>query len=156
MPQGAISARKRRHQRHSPPLRVHPFAFRSGAARGTPSCVVSSPSRPEAPGGAALDDAWQAVLSDWDDGGAHERFLALSDAIGAAAEAGARYRAIRDEDPERAEEAQRRLDQLVARALARMQGARTEVSPRPRRWLFLLALLAASCLLMAAARMLAG
>ncbi|MEO0324110.1 MAG: hypothetical protein AAF447_14205 [Myxococcota bacterium] len=103
-----------------------------------------------------LDSAWAEVLAAWEDPGAHERFLALCEAMGAAAEAGARYRSVRDGDAERAADAQARLDQLVARALARLQLERSEVSPAPRRWVFVIALIAMACLLSGALRMLLG
>lgn len=103
-----------------------------------------------------LDSAWAEVLAAWEDPGAHERFLALCEAMGAAAEAGARYRSVRDGDAERAADAQTRLDQLVARALARLQLERSEVSPAPRRWVFVIALIAMACLLSGALRMLLG
>ncbi len=115
---------------------------------------VASPGAAGIPAEAApVEAAWQAVLDGWEDPGAHERFLALCEAMGVSAEAGARYRSLRESDPARAAEAQKRLDQLVARALARLQLERSEVSPRPRRWLFLLAVLATICLLTAATRM---
>lgn len=68
-----------------------------------------------------LERAWRDVLAAWDEGGRHERFLALADVKGALAEAGKRYRAVRESDADRRAEAERRIDEILGRAMARMQ-----------------------------------
>lgn len=83
-----------------------------------------------------LEDAWSAVDEAWDDDDVHKRFIAVCDALGRLDEAGARYRAIRESDPERADEAKRRIDQIVTRALATLQSQRVEPTDAPRRRLF--------------------
>jgi hypothetical protein len=84
----------------------------------------------------SLEDAWVAVEEGWDDDDVHKRFIAVCDAIGRLDEAGARYRAVKESDPARAEEARRRIDQIVVRALATLQSQRVEPSDEPRRRLF--------------------
>ncbi len=87
-------------------------------------------------GDETLEEAWAAVDEGWDDDDAHKRFIAVCDAIGRLDEAGARYRAVKESEPERAEEAQRRIDQVVTRALLTLQSQRVEPSDEPRRRLF--------------------
>ncbi|MEM1417986.1 MAG: hypothetical protein AAGH15_24020 [Myxococcota bacterium] len=107
-------------------------------------------------GAEALEAAWAEVLSHWDDPGPHERYLALAEALGRQADAGARYRAVREAEPERAAEAKRRIDQLVARALVRLHATRTPPRTSSRRWLFLVAMLVALALLGTAAAVVLG
>lgn len=87
-------------------------------------------------GDETLEEAWSETLERWDDDDAHKRFIAVCDAIGRLDEAGARYRAVKESDPERAEQADRRIDQVVGRALATLQSKRVEPSDEPRRRLF--------------------
>lgn len=71
-----------------------------------------------------LEEAWGRVLAAWEDADAHKRFLALADLQGRLAFAGQRYRAVRETQPERREEAAARIEQLLARAMVRMQTLR--------------------------------
>ncbi len=84
----------------------------------------------------SLEEAWALVEESWDDDGAHKRFIALCDAVGRLDEAGARYRAVQETDEGRADEAKRRIDQIVARALATLQAQRVDPPEEPRRRLF--------------------
>lgn len=98
-------------------------------------------------GDESLEEAWAQVDEGWDDDGSHKRFIAVCDAIGRLDEAGARYRTVRESDPDRAEEAKRRIDQVVARALTTLQAQRADPQQRPRRpllWLSVLVFLALS------------
>jgi len=87
-------------------------------------------------GDETLEDAWTAVDEDWEDDDVHKRFIAVCDALGRLDEAGARYRAMKESDPERAEEAERRIGQILTRALATLQSQRVEPTDAPRRRLF--------------------
>lgn len=58
--------------------------------------------------------AWQSVERDWTNDEAHRRFLALCAVSDRLAEAGRRYRRVRDEDPARAPQAERSIDALLA------------------------------------------
>jgi len=87
-------------------------------------------------GDETLEEAWAEALESWDEDDAHKRFIAVCDAIGRLDEAGARYRAVKESDPERAQEADRRIDQVLGRALATLQSKRVEPSEEPRRRLF--------------------
>ena len=81
----------------------------------------------------ALDAAWTEVLARWDDREAHSRFIALCDVLGRLDEAGARYRAIREGEPERADEAARGIEQVVGRALVNLHGQRAAAPAKRNR-----------------------
>lgn len=74
--------------------------------------------------------AWQRVEASWEDPDAHRAFLTLCVTLGRMPEAGRRYREVRDGDPERREEAQRRIDELLAMATHHLQRS---ASPPPER-----------------------
>ena len=78
------------------------------------------------PDGDPLVRAWDEVLAAWNDEGAHERAIALADALDRLGELGARYRSVRVGGGARAADAERYQQQILGRALGRM--ART---PRP-------------------------
>lgn len=76
-----------------------------------------------------LERAWDELLAAWDDADRHKRFLVLAESTGRLAEAGRRYRAMKD-DPARRAEAERRIDEILARAMARMATVeRTDPAP---------------------------
>lgn len=68
-----------------------------------------------------LERAWQDVLAAWDEGDRHKRFLVLAEAKGALAEAGKRYRGVKESDAARRADAERRIDEILARAMAQMK-----------------------------------
>ncbi|AKF07291.1 hypothetical protein [Sandaracinus amylolyticus] len=68
-----------------------------------------------------LERAWNDVLAAWDDGDRHKRFLVLAETTDRLAEAGRRYREVKEHDPERRAEAERRIDEILGRAMARMK-----------------------------------
>jgi len=107
-------------------------------------------------GDESLEEAWAQVDEGWGDDGSHKRFIAVCDAIGRLDEAGARYRAVRESDPQRAEEAERRIDQIVARALATLQAQRVEPPERSRRGLFWLSVLVFLAILLTTMWMIRG
>jgi hypothetical protein len=78
-----------------------------------------------------LDDpferAWRDVEARWADDAVHRKFIAFCAAQGALSEAGRRYRAVRESDAARAEQAKRWTDAVLAAALQTMKHAR--VSP---------------------------
>lgn len=69
--------------------------------------------------------AWETVLNDWENGHAHERFIALCSATRRLPQAGAAYRYVRDHDPERREEATRRIDEIMTLAMQQLEPLRT-------------------------------
>ncbi len=89
-----------------------------------------------------VDEAWEKVDQAWDDPEAHRRFIALCRAVGRLAEAGRRYRDVRENDPARAESAKAQIDALIAAAMVEMQAHRSPPPvARARRWLTAAALL---------------
>jgi hypothetical protein len=86
--------------------------------------------RASEPVGDALEPAWQAVLAAWDDPAAHKRFLTLCASTDRFADAGRRYREIRDTEPERADVARAQIDKLLAMAMQNLEALKTE--PRAR------------------------
>lgn len=88
-----------------------------------------------------VDRAWAEVLAAWGDDAAHKKLVALCAALGRLPEAGKRYREIRDSDPSRRAEAQKRIEQLLAAAMARLEVERAPRDDRSkRRLLFVVAL----------------
>lgn len=77
-----------------------------------------------------IEAAWAKLLEEWDDDAAHARFLALASALGCLAEAGRRYRTVRDEDSERSARAFAQIDRLLALAMKGLEATKTEVTPR--------------------------
>lgn len=86
--------------------------------------------------GEGVDDrferAWQHVEASWEDAAAHRQFLAFCSAEGALAEAGRRYRYVRDHHPERAGQADLQLNAVLGLAFASMDLAATSRA-RPRK-----------------------
>jgi hypothetical protein len=86
--------------------------------------------------GDPFDVAFRELEARWSEDAAHRRFIAFCATQGALAEAGKRYRKVREEDPTRRDEAARRIDSVLAQALQHMQLTRSEVKPSARnlRW----------------------
>ena len=82
-----------------------------------------------------LDEAFAVVLADWDSDEAHKRFVVLAQTTGRLAEAGKRYRDLKDREPEKPG-LQKRLDALVAAALADLATRRPKRDDRPRQRVF--------------------
>jgi len=76
-------------------------------------CVVPDADDP-------LDEAWADVEARWDDAAAHKKFLALADTLDRLADAGKRYRSVREGDPGRAALASQQIDALFGLAMTRM------------------------------------
>lgn len=76
----------------------------------------------------ALEAAWADVEARWDAPEAHKKFLFLADQLDRLAEAGRRYRAVRDADEARRVEASKRIDELFGYAMRRIQVERTPPS----------------------------
>ena len=96
----------------------------------------------ELPAGAheeVIQSAWEALMASWDNDDAHRKFLALCESVGRLDAAGQRYREVAESQGPRAEDAKKRIDQLVVRAMANMQALRHEPSPRPRSVVLVLA-----------------
>lgn len=94
------------------------------------------PEAMDPPNGAPLpqgvESAWQQVLASWSDEDQHKKFLAVCEALGCLDEAGARYKSIRDSDPDRAELARLQIDRLIGLAFSKLRVMKTEPRQRPR------------------------
>ena len=73
---------------------------------------------------------WEIVERDWADPKAHSRFLMLCSTSHRLDEAGKRYRAVRDADPARREEATRQIDALLSLAMQSLATLKTTPTPK--------------------------
>lgn len=93
-----------------------------------------------------IDDAWGNVLADFSDEEAHRRFLALCAGLDRLADAGSRYRQVRDAaetdgDAAREAAARAQIDALLGLAMQRLAPLRAEPpGPSGKTVLLLLAL----------------
>jgi hypothetical protein len=94
-----------------------------------------------------IEAAWQRVLESWGDPEAHRKFVALCASLGALAEAGTRYREVREKDPARAEVAAAQISRIVAAAVSNLEPLRTPPRKRPPIALYVIAALVAAALL---------
>lgn len=85
---------------------------------------VSEPEAPQPPPTSALDGPWEQLQAEWGTPEAHQRFLALAQTLNALGEAGRRYREVRDGDPERKAEADKRLSAIVILATEALRATR--------------------------------
>jgi hypothetical protein len=83
--------------------------------------------------GDPFDAAWQEVESRWAEDAAHKKFIAFCAAQNALQEAGRRYRAVRDADPERKAAAEQHINSVLARAIQTIDMARTDRPARVNR-----------------------
>jgi hypothetical protein len=84
---------------------------------------VSEPTPRE---GDPVEAAWAAVEANWESAEAHKKFLVLCDSLDRLAEAGRRYRAVKEASPARRAEAERRIGELLGLAMARVRVDRME------------------------------
>lgn len=82
--------------------------------------------------------AWRRLEQDWDNEEAHRRFIAFCAMHGALDHAGRLYRAVRDADPVRRDDAARRLNAVMAAAVEQLSLTRTPRSARSRRLMWLM------------------
>jgi hypothetical protein len=77
-----------------------------------------------------LEAVWAKVLDAWDDPAAHRRFLTLAAATRRLAFAGSRYRQVKESDPDplRRQEADRRIDEILALAMSSLELEKTRPS----------------------------
>ena len=88
-----------------------------------------------------IDTAWAEVEADWSSEAAHKKFLTLCASLDRLAEAGKRYRAVKESDPERAEVATAQIDRLLGLAMQNLQVLKSEPRTRSgKQVLFLIAL----------------
>jgi hypothetical protein len=95
----------------------------------------------------AIEAAWQRLLESWGDADAHRKFVALAASLGALAEAGARYRHVREKDPARADVAAAQIAKIVAAAVSGLEPLRTPPRKRPPLALYVIAALVSAALL---------
>ena len=88
---------------------------------------------------AAVESAWRELEAAWQDDAAHRRFIAFCSVHGQLAEAGRRYRQVRDGDPVRSADATRRLSAILGAAFATLDATRVQRARRrsPDRFLVL-------------------
>lgn len=89
----------------------------------------------DAPG---VDAAWRKLEQDWSSDEAHRRFIAFCSLHGALDHAGRRYRAVRDGDPTRREDAARRLDAVMGAAMEQLARTRRPAPAPKRRMMWLM------------------
>lgn len=92
-----------------------------------------------------FDALWSGVVNDWDSADRHHKFLEHANGAGALLEAAKRYGALKD-DPERGEEAKKRLKAIALLATHELFMTKTEPPRKSPTWLFLLALLVCASL----------
>jgi hypothetical protein len=95
-----------------------------------------------------LGHAWEAVRADWQSEARHAAFIELCAQQRRLPDAGALYRGVKEREPERAEQAERQLQRIMARALVMLaQQAPQPVAPNARRVVMLLAVVVAGLLM---------
>ena len=99
----------------------------------------------------AIESAWQRVLAEWGDEKAHKAFLMLCASTGQLAEAGRRYRDVRERDPERAEAAKAQIDRVLGLAMQNLSALKTEPTARSARTKVLLIAMGVSGAMIASA-----
>jgi hypothetical protein len=89
-----------------------------------------------------IDEAWARVVERWDDDEQHRKFVGLCLSLSRLPEAGRRYREVREGDPERRDEAARRIDKLLSLARSTLEATKDPPpdTNRARRILFVVAL----------------
>lgn len=73
-----------------------------------------------------IDEAWAKVEAEWGSEDAHRRFVGVCVALDRLAEAGKRYRKVRETDPARREDAVKQIDTLIVLATQQLQDTRVE------------------------------
>ncbi len=73
-----------------------------------------------------IELAWTEVEAAWNQPEAHKRFLLVCDSVGRLAEAGRRYRQVKESDPERRAMAEKQIDALLGLAMTRVKADKTE------------------------------
>lgn len=75
----------------------------------------------------AIESAWREVLAAFDDEAAHKKFLTLCASLDRLAEAGQRYRAIKDDpDDARAPMAQMQVSRLLGLAMKNLESTKSD------------------------------
>ena len=97
-----------------------------------------------------LERAWADVLAAWDDEDVHKRFVVLADATGRLAEAGRLYREAKEREPSRSDAADRRIGEILAKAIAQMKGMESSEPAKARSRLEWIALGVSAALIAAA------
>src|SRR5262245_60034251 len=96
-----------------------------------------------------LQTAWDELEKSWSDPAAHKKLIGLAASLGRLADAGRRYRDVRDgkdETPERREMAKKSIDQILAAGMAMITAEKTAPAPKQHPKLFFVA--AGVCLAM--------
>lgn len=99
----------------------------------------------------AIQSACDALVASWDSDDAHRKFLALCESFGRLDAAGLFYRKVAESPGPRAQDAKKRIDQLVVRAMANMQALRQEPNTGPRSVILLMGIVLVVILLSFAA-----
>lgn len=100
----------------------------------------------------AIEAAWRRVEAEWDDEQAHKAFVTLCASTDRLAEAGRRYRAVRESDPARAEVAAAQIDRILGLAMQSLAALKTTPSVRSaKRMVLLVAMGVSGAIVMSAA-----
>jgi hypothetical protein len=86
---------------------------------------------------AFVEAAWRKLEADWDHEEAHRRFISFCAQHGVLDQAGRRYRAVRDTDASRSQNAAMRLNAVTLAAIEQLSLARAARPPKPRRLMWL-------------------
>lgn len=73
-----------------------------------------------------IEVSWAKVQAHWTEDQVHRSFISLASTLDRLADAGGKYRSVRDNDAERGEDARRRIDQLFAEAAQGLRIAHPE------------------------------
>ncbi len=73
-----------------------------------------------------IEEAWRRVEADWANEESHRRFIGVCVALDRLPEAGKRYRAVREADPARREDAIQQIDRLIGLAAQQLQDTRVK------------------------------
>ena len=74
----------------------------------------------------SIERAWAEVEAAWTQPETHKRFLIVCDSLDRLAEAGTRYRSVKETDPERRAMAEQQIDALLGLAMTRLKVDKTE------------------------------
>jgi hypothetical protein len=105
---------------------------------------------PDDPAPDPLTEPFERLLAAWDDPAEHKRFLALAATLDRLADAGKRYRGIRDGDPDKRATAEAQIDRLFGLAMEKLAATRTPPPPKQRPLLLWIALGLAAVLIFSA------
>lgn len=91
--------------------------------------IVGATSSEDGPTLDPIEAAWREVDDAWEDEAAHKRFMVLATSLDRLQDAGLKYRQQRESNPERAEVAAERINELLSQAMVRLMSQATPSQP---------------------------